>query len=352
MKPSILIEKTTQSRLGTVDFSAIKFGKICADHFFSADFQNGKWENLQISPYKNLSLSPATSALHYGQSIFEGMKAYRNEHHDAFIFRPYDHLQRFNRSAKRMCMPEIPADVFIQGLTELIRIDQSWIPTKPGDSLYIRPFMFGTDEFLGARPSENYKFIIFTSPANPYYLQPMNIKIETQYARAMEGGTGFTKCAGNYGAAFYPTALAMQEGYHQILWTDSHEHLYVEEAGTMNIIFVIDDILITPALSETILQGITRDSILTLAKEWKLPSEERKVKISEVIKAITENRLQEAFGVGTAATIAPIGMIGYKNEKYTIPVGNISSFSQKILVALENIRRGKEQDKFNWLIKI
>lgn len=351
-KPVIEITKTKHSRLPEIDFSNLPFGKIFADHMFVMDYKNGAWQDPQILPYGPFSFSPSMSALHYGQAIFEGLKAYRNKNNEAFLFRPEMNHARMNHSAQRMCMPQIPKDLFMEGLTKLIAIDKNWIPDEDGASLYIRPFLFATDEFVGIRPSETYRFCIFTCPVGRYYSEPVRVRIETYYSRAIEGGTGTAKAAGNYGGALYPAKMCQDAGFHQLVWTDAKEHKYIEESGTMNVMFMIDDTLITPALSGSILDGVTRNSVLTIAREWGVKVEERKVSVEEVIKAAEIGKLQDAFGVGTAATIAQIKIIGYNDKKYELSDLETRTFTNKLIEYVDKYRRGLHEDKFGWRVKI
>ncbi|MFP4089927.1 MAG: branched-chain amino acid aminotransferase [Cyclobacteriaceae bacterium] len=348
----IAIHKTEQSRISQVDFDNISFGKEYSDHMFVADFKNGQWSDLRIVPFGHLKISPANAALHYGQSIFEGMKAYRNAEGRPLIFRPEMNARRFNRSAVRMCMPEIPEEIFIGGLAKLVDLDKDWIPSKPGTSLYLRPFMFAADEYIGVRPSQTYKFMIFTCPVGGYYSKPVRVKVETKFVRAAEGGTGAAKTAGNYAASLYPAQLAVKEGYDQLIWTDAKTHTFIEEAGTMNFMFVIDGKLVTPPTSGSILEGVTRHSILELASDWGMVVEERPVKVQEVIEAIKSGRLQEAFGAGTAATVAHIEAIGHEGTDYELPPIESREFSNKVLKEMEALKRGEIEDRFGWIYKV
>jgi branched-chain amino acid aminotransferase len=349
---TIRTQRTTASRLQHLDTDTLEFGKIFADHMFAVDYRDGEWQTPQIVPYGDMAVSPANSALHYGQAIFEGMKAYKNADGQIALFRPTDNLQRLNASAERMCMPTIPEELFMQGLTQLIRLDADWVPNTPGSALYIRPFMFATDGFIGVRPSDSYRFMIFTCPVGLYYNKPLRVRFEEKYVRSAEGGAGYAKNAGNYGAAMYPTKLAQQEGYNQLIWTDSSEHRYVEESGTMNAIFIIDGKVVTPALSTSILDGITRRSILQLARDWGMTVEERKVSATEIMAAQANGTLQEAFGVGTAATIAPISVIGYQGHDYELPTPGPGSFSQRMGAALSDIRTGAAPDAHGWMVEV
>lgn len=346
------IQTTHNSRLSQIDWENLPFGKIFSDHMFCMEYVNGDWSKQEIKPYENISLSPATSAIHYGQSCFEGMKAHRNEKGEVVLFRPYENAKRFNQSAIRMCMPTISEDLFVNALKELLKVDQNWVPKNPSHSLYIRPFMFATDPYVGIRPSESYRFMVFTCPVGSYYSEPVPVKIETTYTRAASGGTGFAKAAGNYAAALYPAKLAQSEGYKQLIWTDANEHKYIEEAGTMNVMFVINGKLITPSVSDTILDGITRRSVVEIAQDWGIEVESRKIEVDEVISALKNNLLSEAFGAGTAATIAPIYSIAYGNDNYMIPTSNPNHFHVKVLKYLSDYKLGRVEDKFNWLIHI
>ena len=351
---SIRTQRTTASKLPQLDVSKLEFGQTFADHMLVIDYRDGAWQEPQIVPYAPITVSPANSALHYGQAIFEGMKAYRNESGEVGLFRPLDNLHRFNLSADRMCMPAVPEELFMQGLLQLVRLDAEWVPAAPGTSLYIRPFMFATDGMLGVRPSATYRFMIITCPVASFYNKPLRVRFEEKYVRSAEGGAGYAKNAGNYGAAMYPTRLAQQEGYNQLLWTDASEHRYIEESGTMNVMFLVDGRLLTPAVSSSILDGITRKSVLQLAYDWGVPVEERKISSVEIIDALRNGTLQEAFGVGTAATIAPIGVIGYQGQDYELPApaADAPTFAKRVLEALTAIRTGAVSDPHGWVVPI
>ena len=349
---NIDIEKATKSKLSETDFSNLEFGAVYSDHMFVADYKKGEWVKPKITPFQNLSMSPATSVLHYGQTVFEGMKAHRADNGDILIFRPQAHHQRMNASCRRLCMAETSEELFMEGLVELVKLDRNWIPSLEGCSLYIRPFMYASDEFIGVKPSSSYKFIIFTSPVSGYYKGTVKVIVEPEFVRAAEGGIGFAKTGGNYAASLLPAKLAVEKGYQQILWTDSKEHKYFEESGTMNVMFVIDDVLITPPLSSSILAGITRDSILTLAKDWGVKVEERKVSIDEVVSALENNKLQDAFGTGTAATITHISVINNKGKDYELPHISTRKLSNKLNETLMDIKHGKAEDKYNWIYRI
>jgi branched-chain amino acid aminotransferase len=346
------IERVSHSRVAEQDFSKAEFGRVFSDHMLVADFEEGEWRDPKIVPYGDISLSPATSSLHYGQAVFEGMKAYKGKDGDTLLFRPYDNYRRLNQSAQRMCMPEVTEEIFVQGLIQLLRVDADWVPSTPGCSLYIRPFMFASNQFIGVRPSTRYRFIIFTCPVAAYYSSPLRVKVETQYVRSAEGAAGYAKAAGNYGSSLYPAQLAQQEGYHQLLWTDAKEHKYIEESGTMNVMFVIDGKLITPALSTSILAGITRDSVLQVARDQGLTVEERKISVDEIIAAHQAGTLQEAFGTGTAATITQIASIGYNGQDYDLPAVEQREVSNTIGSILDEIKTGQAADPHNWVFKV
>lgn len=348
----IQIERVANSRLAAVDFSNIPFGKIYTDHMFLADYREGEWKNFRIVPYGYMPISPATPALHYGQSIFEGMKAIKDESGNALVFRALDNWKRMNISAQRMCMPQLPEELFMESLSTLIDLDRNWIPNSEGSSLYIRPFMYSADEYIGIRPSENFTFQIILCPVGAYYSTPVKVKIETHYTRAVSGGTGYAKSGGNYGGAIYPAKLAQDKGYHQLIWTDGVEHKYIEESGTMNVMFVINNTLVTPALNDSILAGITRDSVLTLARHWGMKVEERKISVDELLAGLQQGLVTEAFGAGTAATIAHIELIGHQGNDYYLPPVEKREFSNKVYQELDAIKRAKKPDEFGWITKM
>lgn len=349
---SVKVNKTEHSRISEVDWDNLPFGKVFSDHMLVMDYKDGAWQEPEIMPFGALSLHPATSAIHYGQSIFEGMKAYRTENGDVMIFRPDMNEKRFAESCERMCMPVLPEGLFTELISRTVDIDRDWVPQKDGYSLYIRPFLFATDDFIGIKPSDNYKFIIFTCPVGAYYSQPVNVKIEEYYTRAAEGGVGGAKTAGNYAASLYPAKLAQEQGFHQLVWTDGKEHKYIEESGTMNIVFEIDRKLITPAEdSDTILRGVTKRSVVEIAESWGVPVEERKVTVEEIVNAAREGRLTDAFGAGTAATIAPIAKIGYREEMFELPGVETRTTSNKIKKYLTDLKSGAIEDEFNWMLR-
>jgi branched-chain amino acid aminotransferase len=348
----INIERIKQSRVSEYDINDVPFGKCFSDHMFIAEYSDGKWQNAHIKPYGNEPMSYATSSFHYGQAIFEGMKAYKNEKGEVSLFRPLENFKRLNKSAMRMAMPDVPEELFMGGLMELIKLDSAWVPSSETGSLYIRPFLIATDEAIGVKISDTYKFIIITCPAGKYYSEPIKVLVETNYYRAVKGGVGYVKAAGNYGRSLYPTKLAQQKGYQQVIWTDSETQQYFEESGTMNVMFVIGDKLLTPGLSDTILDGVTRNSVLALARKWGMPVEERKVSIKEVFEAIDQGTLKEVFGCGTAATIAQIIGIGYNGNDYALPPVADRKFSTKVDETLRAIRKGKTEDTMHWMLKV
>jgi branched-chain amino acid aminotransferase len=343
------ITKVTESRQSSVDFDNLPFGKVFSDHMFWCEYKNGKWGEAEIKPYGKIEVSPALHTLHYGQAIFEGQKAYRMANGKVGIFRAHDNFLRLNKSAERMCIPAIPEEIFTKGLRTLVELDQEWVPRDESISLYIRPFMYGSSEFIAARPSEEYVFCILTSPSGPYYSGDVKVYIEQQYVRSADGGVGYAKAAGNYGGSFYPARKIQQKGYTQIIWTDHRNHELIEESGTMNIAFVIDGVLRTPPLSERILAGITRDSVLTIARDWGMKVQEAPIKVEEVIDTIKDGRLTEAFGMGTAAVISPISTIGHCDKDYQIPPQGSDSFATKVKAELAGIRSGRIKDKYGWM---
>lgn len=346
------IIKAERSTLGTMTLQNLPFGKYFTDHMLEAEYEDGEWKNVEIKPYQPLLLSPSVAALHYGQAIFEGIKAYKNPSGEAFIFRPFDNFRRFNISAERMAMPQIPEEIFIEGMRQLIELDKDWIPQQEDHSLYIRPFMFSSDEIIGVRPSEKYKFMIILSPTGPYYNTPMRIYVEEKYVRAVPGGVGYAKAAGNYGAAMYATAEAKKKGYDQVLWTDAYEHKYVQECGTMNVFFIIGNTAITPDLDAgTILDGVTRDSTLVLLKEMGFNVEERSLSIDDIVDAYKAGILYEVFGTGTAATISMIKELCYQDFTMRFDVDKWKT-APEIKNRLNAIREGKAADKFNWMYKV
>ena len=346
------ITKVKQSKLEGISLDNVPFGKYFTDHMLEVDYVNGKWQTPAIKPYQALSLDPSLASLHYGQAIFEGIKAYKDAKGNASIFRPFDNYKRFNISAERMGMPAVPEEIFIEGLRKLVEIEMNWIPSKANHSLYIRPFMFASDEAIGVKASEKYKFLIICSPTGPYYAEPMRICVEEKYVRAVEGGFGYAKAAGNYGGAILASAEAHKLGYDQVLWMDAFEHKYVQECGTMNAFFIIGNTVITPGLEEgTILAGITRDSTITLLKEMGYVIEERKLSIDEITDAYEQGTLKEIFGTGTAATISYIKELKYRDFVMTFNVEKWK-IAPEVKLRMDAIKYGEAPDTHQWLYKI
>jgi branched-chain amino acid aminotransferase len=346
------ITKTKNSKLASLDLNNIPFGKYFTDHMLEVNYENGGWGEVEIKPYQPITIDPACAALHYGQAIFEGIKAYKTQDGEVLIFRPEDNFKRFNISAERMEMPKVPEEIFVEGMKQLVKLDEDWIPSEPDHSLYIRPFMFSTNEVIGVKPSQKYKFIIILSPTGPYYSAPMRIYAEEKYVRAIPGGVGYTKNAGNYGASMYATAEAKRKGYDQVLWMDAFEHKYVEECGTMNVFFIIDGKAITPDLSAgTILAGVTRDSVIQILKDMGMQVEEKRLSIDEIEDAYKKGILTEIFGTGTAATISLIKELRYKDFVMTFETEKWKT-SPEIKRRMDAIKEGRAEDKYGWMVKV
>jgi branched-chain amino acid aminotransferase len=349
----IKIEKAKYSSRSQIDFNNLDFGRYHTDHMYIVDYNLGAWQNHRIIPFQNISISPATAALHYGQTVFEGFKAHRSKKTgEILLFRPEKHWERMNKSLARLCMPSVPYDMFMEGVKAITKLDKDWVPTTDGASLYYRPFAFATDAYIRVRPSDNYYFILFCSPVAAYFSGKLNVKIESLYVRSAEGGIGYSKAGGNYAASLLPAKLASEKGYQQIMWTDAKEHKYIEETGASNVMFIIGDTLVTPALSSSILDGVTRDSILTIARDWGMKVEERKISVEEVINGIKDGSVKEAFGTGTAAVISPINIISYQDVDYQLPQPDSNSFSTKMTKALNDIKYGLADDPYGWIVKV
>jgi branched-chain amino acid aminotransferase len=349
----IKVNRIQNSKINDVDWDNLAFGKIFSDHMLVMEYSDGSWHKPEISEFQALQMHPASSVLHYGQSIFEGMKANKTPDGEILIFRPEMNARRFAESCERMCMPVLPEELFIECIRKIVEVDRDWVPNREGYSLYIRPFIIATDEYIGIKASESYKFVIFTCPVGSYYSEPVNVKIEEFYTRAAVGGVGRAKTAGNYAASLYPAKKGQAQGYHQLLWTDGKEHAYIEESGTMNVCFVIDDVLITPSEeSDTILRGVTKRSVVDLAEHWGVKVEERRVTVKEIVEASRNGKLQDAFGAGTAATIAHIAKIGYRDEDLILPPIEGRELSNRIKDELNGIKSGTKPDIFNWCLKI
>jgi branched-chain amino acid aminotransferase len=364
----IPVHRAYRSRHSEVDWDNLELGSYTSDHMLVCDYTKGRWQQPEIQPFGPFSLSPTTLALHYGQTIFEGMKAFRTEGGRIHVFRPDRHYERMERSAERMCMPVPPPEVFHEGLRRLVALEKEWVPGQAGTALYLRPMLFATDTKLSIKIADSYRFAIVGLPAGLYFPRPVRVKLERQYVRAVRGGTGSAKCGGNYGGALYPTQRAKEEGYDQVLWTDGLQHRYVEELGMMNVFFVIDGVLVTPPLTDTILDGVTRDSLLTLALDAGITVAERPVSVEELREGLERGRIREAFGAGTAAVVSPIRSIGIDDREYTLPVAGAdqpgaaaatgdadavgapggASIALLLKAELDAIRYGRKPDLYGW----
>ncbi|MGY0407230.1 MAG: branched-chain amino acid aminotransferase [Polaribacter sp.] len=351
MSSTIKITRVEKSKIASVDFNNLPFGSVFSDHMFTCNFKDGKWQTPIIEPFAPISLDPSAKIFHYGQSIFEGMKAYKDSNNKILLFRPLENCKRLNKSAERLAIPQIPEAVFMDGLKELLKIEEPWIPTNEGSSLYIRPFMFATGTGFHASPANEYKLIIATAPSGAYFAGKVKVLIEEKYARAANGGVGYAKAGGNYAAQFYPTQLAIEKGYSQVIWTDDNTHEYIEEAGAMNIFIRINDTLITSPTSDRILDGITRKSIVQIAKDMNIYVEIRKITVSEVIAAAQAGSLKEMFGAGTAAVISPIAGFGYQDIDYELPELEIT-YANTLKKAITDIQTNKVADPYGWRVQV
>ena len=349
MTSYIEIQRIEKSKIATVDFDNLPFGSVYSDHMLECNFKDGTWQKPVIKPFAAISLDPSAKIFHYGQSIFEGMKAYKDDSENTLLFRPLDNWKRLNKSAERLMIPEIPEEIFMEGLKTLLKVDSDWIPRNPGSSLYIRPFMFATGTGFHASPANEYKFIIATAPSGAYFAGKVKVLIEEKYARAANGGVGYAKAGGNYAAQFYPTQLAIEKGYNQVVWTDDNTHQFIEEAGAMNIFVRINNTLITSPTSDRILDGITRKSILQIAEDEGIKTEVRKISVGEVVKAAKEGCLLEMFGAGTAAVISPIAGFGYQENDYDLPVLE-DSFASQLKKKITDIQTNKVADPYGWRV--
>ncbi|MDB4010895.1 branched-chain amino acid aminotransferase [Polaribacter sp.] len=351
MALNIEIQPIEKSKIDSVDFDNLPFGSVFSDHMLTCDFVNGAWQTPVIKAYSPISLEPSSKIFHYGQSIFEGMKAYKDTHENTLLFRPLENFKRLNKSAERLMIPAIPESIFMDGLKKLLEVDNQWIPKNEGSSLYIRPFMFASGNGFHASPADAYKFIICTAPSGAYFAGKIKVLIEEKYARAANGGVGFAKAGGNYAAQFYPTQLAIEKGYNQVIWTDDNAHEYIEEAGAMNIFIRINDTLITSPTSDRILDGITRKSIIQIANDLGLNMEVRKITVSEVIAAAQAGSLQEMFGAGTAAVISPIAGFGYQNTDYDLPKVT-ESYASLLKKTITDLQTNKTEDPYGWRVQL
>ncbi|MBL6648136.1 MAG: branched-chain amino acid aminotransferase [Flavobacteriaceae bacterium] len=345
------IKKVDSSRINSVDFENLNFGAVFSDHMFTCDYVDGKWINPEIIPYQPISVSPASRVFHYGQACFEGMKAFKDDNNDVWLFRPHENYNRIIKSSVRLAMPKFPEELFFEGLNTLLKMDAQWIKTGIGNSLYIRPFIFASEGTINATEACEYKFMIICAPASSYYSGDVKVKIEKSFSRAAKGGVGYAKAAGNYAAQFYPTRLAIDEGYKQIIWTDSSTHQYIEEAGTMNLFFRIGDKLLTAPTSDSILDGITRKSLIQIAKDKGIDVEVRPIKVDELIGAANSGTLIEIFGSGTAVVVLPITGFGFENKKFDLPKVE-NSWASILKNELNGIQYNLIDDPYNWTVKI
>lgn len=353
---NIRIEKTTNPKPIPGPENPLTFGTIFTDHMFVMDYETGKgWHDARIVPYAPLTLDPSAMVFHYGQEMFEGLKAYKTEDGRTLLFRPDKNIERANRTNRRICIPEIPEEDFLQAIKEVVKTDEAWIPTKPGTSLYIRPFVIATDPFLGVRPSDTYKFIIILSPVGAYYpegLNPVKIWIEDEFVRAVKGGIGEAKVGANYVASLKSQVKAHDAGYSQVLWLDGVERKYIEEVGAMNIFFKINGTVVTPVLNGSILPGVTRDTAINLCKSWGLPVEERRISVDELVAAAKSGELEEVFGTGTAAVVSPVGELRFEEELMQIGNGGIGEVSQRLYDTITGIQLGKVEDTYGWTVEV
>ncbi len=348
----ISVETVKESKLSKIDFNNMPFGKTFSDHMMVCEYYDGKWQTAKIQPYQNISISPACNVFHYGQAVFEGMKAYYKQDESGIVlFRPEKNLERLNKSAVRMSMPEVPKELFMEGVKKLIELDKDFIPKTPGSSLYIRPFIIGTEPFIGVRTSDRYLFCIIIGPTGPYYGEPISVLVYDSYIRSTKGGYGAAKAAGNYAGTLYPVELAKKMGYKDVLWLDGEQKKYASEVGTMNIFFVIDGKLTTPETDGTILEGITRDSVIKIAKDFGYTVEERSISIDEIIAAHDAGKLTEMFGTGTAAVVNPVNRFGYKGKDYLLD-DKAFTIAPKIKKELEGIQKCTIEDRFNWVVEV
>ena len=349
----MIIQKTENSKISTFDPDNFSFGDTFSDHMVICEYDNGKWGDVKIVPYGPLLFSPAMMGVNYGQACFEGMKAYKDKDGEVFLFRPEKNFERINKSAKRLAMPEVTKEIFIDGLNALVNLDREWVPQGEGKSLYIRPLIFATEEVLKARVSNKYMFAIVATPAKMYYTEPVSVKISDHYSRSASGGVGFAKAAGNYAASFYPTQLAMEEGYDQIIWTDDATHEYFEESGTMNVFLRINDTIYTPPTSEKILDGVTRDSFIQLAKNRGIEVKVEPVAVKDVVAAHKEGTLKEVWGVGTAVVTTIFQALGYNNEKLELPkLSDEESYATILKNDLVQLQNNLSEDPFGWRVKV
>ena len=347
----IKIQKSDETRIDQVDFDNLVFGNVFSDHMFECDYKDGVWQNPTIRPYGPLTLSPAAKVFHCGQAVFEGMKAFKDDNGKIWLFRPDQNAKRINKSAARLAIPEFPEDIFFEALTTMVKMDSEWVRPGDGNSLYIRPFVIATQAGVGASPSTEYKFMILMSPAQAYYTGDIKVEIAEHYSRSANGGVGAAKAAGNYAAQFFPTNLAREKGFQQVIWTDANAHEYLEEAGTMNVFFRVNDKLLTAPISDRILDGVTRKSVIALAKKDNIAVEERRVLVSEIVEASKNGTLKEIFGAGTAAVISPIDAFSFQKQTYNLEK-QADSYAAKFKKELTDIQRNRSEDPFGWRFEV
>ena len=348
---TITVHKSTESKIDQVDFGNLVFGNVFSDHMFECDYKDGVWQNATIRPYGPLTIYPSAKVFHYGQAVFEGMKAYKDDNDGVFLFRPLENLKRINKSSVRMAIPEFPEDLFFDATNQLLNLDKAWAKSGFGNSLYIRPFVIATQNGVSASPSTEYKFMIILSPAQAYYMEDVKVVIAENFSRAADGGVGYVKAAGNYGAQFYPTNLAKEKGFQQVIWTDANEHKYLEEAGTMNVFFRINDTLYTAPTNDRILDGITRKSVITLAEQAGIDVKVYRLTVDELVAASNDGSLKEIFGAGTAAVISPVSDFSYKGHNYELPKQD-QSFATQFKKQLMDIQHNASEDPFGWRYEI
>jgi len=348
----IRTEKVQQSRVDSVDWNNLPFGKIFSDHMFVSDYKDGEWTNDRIVPFGHFTMHPASMVLHYGQAIFEGMKASKLADGTPVLLSPGEHAKRINASARRLMMAEYPEDRFVEAVSQLVKLDADWIPPAEGSALYLRPFMFSTDEFIGVRPSETYRFCIFTAPVGPYYAKPVRLVVEQEFIRAVPGGTGEAKAAGNYAASLLPAHLAQKKGFDQVVWMGGPNMTQVQEVGTMNIFFVIDGEVITPATDGAILKGITRKNFITILRDQGYKVTEREIDIQEIADAHDAGTLQEMFGAGTAAVVSHVAELQFKDKLMVLPEVSERKIGPMLKTYIDGLRTGSVEDKFGWLVKL
>ncbi|WP_299213001.1 branched-chain amino acid aminotransferase [uncultured Dokdonia sp.] len=345
------ITKAEKSKIEEVDFNNLTFGSVFSDHMFFCDYKNGAWQEPQIAPYGPISIDPSAKVFHYGQAVFEGMKAFKDDHGATWLFRPEQNWERINKSSERLAMPAFPKEIFFEGLKTLLHLDNDWIKPGNGNSLYIRPFVIATQPGVSASPSDQYRFMIICAPAQAYYSGEVSVLFAEEYSRAADGGVGFAKAAGNYASQFYPTNLAKEKGYQQIVWTDANSHQYLEEAGTMNVFFRVGDTLLTAPNNDRILDGVTRKSIIQLAKDAGIHVDVRRVSVSEIVNAATSGELKEIFGAGTAAVIVPFKSFGHQGKDYDLP-SQEDSYAARFKKALKDIQYNRAADPHGWRYEV